>query len=259
MTHFENAYITGASSGIGRALALELARRGTRVVVVARRFERLEQLVNEIRAAGGRADAETLDVREPELVFESVARWDLEVGGLDLVIANAGVGSVVSASYLAWGDVANLLAVNVGGAFATLIAGKDAMLPRRRGTLVGISSLAGVRALPGSGAYSASKAALSTFLETLELDLRASGLAVVDVQPGFVKSEMTDRNDFDMPFLMEVEEAARLCVDRIEARASVVSFPWQLSWPLKALGQFLPRSLWRAVAARVRPPANSPG
>jgi short-subunit dehydrogenase len=259
MTHFENAYITGASSGIGRALALELARRGTRVVVAARRLERLEQLVEEIRARGGQAEAETLDVREPKLIFESISRWDAKVGGFDLVIANAGVGSVVAAEYLAWEDVSNLLAVNVTGAFATLVAGKDMMLPRGRGTLVGVSSLAGVRALPGSGAYSASKAALSTFLETLELDLRASGLGVVDIQPGFVESEMTDKNDFDMPFMVRVERASQICVDRIEAQASVVSFPWQLAMPLKLAGRFLPRSLWRALASRMRPPANSPG
>jgi NADP-dependent 3-hydroxy acid dehydrogenase YdfG len=258
MTHFENAYITGASSGIGRALALELARRGTRVVATARRLGRLETLVHEIRACGGCAEAERLDVRDAAAVFASIARWDAELGGLDLVIANAGVGSVVSAEYLAWEDVSNLLAVNVAGAFATLIAGKDVLLPRGRGTLVGVSSLAGVRALPGSGAYSASKAALQTFLETLELDLTGTGLTVVDIQPGFVRSEMTDKNDFEMPYLLEVEDAVRRCVDGIEGRTAVVSFPWQLAWPLKCVGRFLPRVLWRLLASRMRPPANSP-
>ena len=258
MISHQNAYLTGASSGIGRALARELARRGTRVVVTARRAGRLEELVDEIRAAGGRAEAEVVDVTDPAAVFASVARWDLELGGLDLVVANAGVGSVVSAEYLAWEDVQQILAVNVTGAFATLVAGKDALLPRGRGTLVGISSLAGVRALPGSGAYSASKAALSTFLETLELDLRGSGIAVVDVQPGFVRSEMTDRNRFHMPFMWETERAVVHILDRIGARASVVDFPWQLTWTLKGLGQLLPRSLWRFFASRVRPPANSP-
>jgi NAD(P)-dependent dehydrogenase (short-subunit alcohol dehydrogenase family) len=253
MTSFKHALITGASSGIGQALALELARRGTRVVVAARRVDRLEILVERIREAGGLAEAWELDVSDPQAVFVAVAHWDRVLGGLDLVIANAGVGSVGPAHELRWEDVSRVLEVNFTGAIATLLAAKDVMLPRGRGTLVGVSSLAGLRSLPGSGAYSATKAGLQVFLETLELDLRPLGLKVVDIQPGFVRSEMTDRNDFHMPFMLEVEDCAVRCVDGMEAGKSLIHFPWQLSWPLRYVARVLPRPVWRLISSRFRP------
>ena len=228
------ALITGASSGIGRGVAKELARRGTRVVATARRRERLESLVSEIEAAGGRADWRELDVSDPEAVVRAIHEEDERVGGFDLVIANAGVANVL-----------NLAQVNFTGALATLVAGKDVMLPRGRGTLVGVASVAGFRGLPSSGAYSATKAGLSTFLESLQLDLEGTGLTVVDVSPGFIKSEMTDLNDFRMPFLMETDDAVQRFVDAVEAGRPVVHFPWQLAFPLKWGAKFAPRGLWK--------------
>lgn len=245
MLHFERAFITGASSGIGHALALELARRGAHVVLAARRMDRLEAVAEEIRSAGGQADVCELDVTDGEAVFETIRDWDERLGGLDLVIANAGLGEARNALELTRGEVDRVIQVNFAGAAATLMAAKDVMLPRGHGTMVGISSLAGLRALPGTGAYAATKAALQVFLETLELDLAACGLRVIDIQPGFVKSEMTDQNDFDMPFLMEVEDCARICVDGMTEGRSVIHFPWQLSWPLRYVGRVIPRPIWR--------------
>ncbi|MFT7668083.1 MAG: short-subunit dehydrogenase [Planctomycetota bacterium] len=253
MTHFKNAFITGASSGIGQAMALELSRRGTRVVLAARRLDRLQGLARTIRAAGGEAEICELDVTDSKAVFGSIAHWDESVGGLDLVIANAGVGSVGPASKLAWGDVQDVVQVNFVGAIATLLAGKDVMISRGKGTLVGVSSLAGVRAMPESGAYSATKAGLQNFLETLELDLRHLGLRVVDIQPGFVRSEMTEDIEFKMPFFMEVDDCAVRCIDGIEAGRSVISFPWQLAWPLRMFGRIVPRAFWRVLARGMKP------
>ncbi len=153
---------------------------------------------------------------------------------------------------MSWEQVENVIAVNFTAAIATLIEAKQLMLPRGRGTLAGMSSLAGLRAMPNSGAYSATKAGLQTFLESLELDLRGTGLKVTDIQPGFVRSEMTDSNNFPMPFFWEVEPAARHCVDGLECGRSVVSFPWQLSWPLRTLGRVLPRPLWRYLTSSQR-------
>ncbi len=245
MPHFQNAFLTGASSGIGRGVARELARRGTRVVATARRRERLESLVSEIEAAGGRADWRVLDVSDPEAVARAIHEEDERVGGFDLVIANAGVANVLDKDPLALANVLNLAQVNFTGALATLVAGKDVMLPRGRGTLVGVASLAGFRGLPSSGAYSATKAGLSTFLESLQLDLEGTGLTVVDVSPGFIKSEMTDLNDFRMPFLMETDDAVQRFVDAVEAGRPVVHFPWQLAFPLKWGAKFAPRGLWK--------------
>ncbi len=250
MVQFDSAFITGASSGIGREIALRLARRGTLVVVAARRLELLEQLVAAIEAEGGRALACELDVRDVARVESELARLDCEVGGFDLVLANAGVGRTLRSERLAWSDVADVLDVNLRGAVATLIAGMNVMLPRGRGTLAGVSSLAGTRGMPTSGAYSASKAGLQAFLETLEIDLQASGLRVVDIQPGFVRTPMTDVNDFKMPFLMDLDEAGALCVRGLEGGESVVTFPWQLAWPLRTLGRAMPRTLWRWLSSR---------
>jgi short-subunit dehydrogenase len=243
MPVFERAFLTGASSGIGRGVALEFARRGTRVVAAARRRDRLDELVAE--APGGRIEACELDVSDPRRVAEVVAAEDERVGGFDLVIANAGVANYLGPDPLSLDNVLNIAQVNFTGALATLVAGKDAMLPRGRGTLVGVASLAGFRGLPDSGAYSASKAGLQTFLESLSLDLEGTGLTVVDISPGFIRSEMTDRNAFRMPFLMETEEAVQRFVDAVEAGLPQVTFPWQLAVPLRIGAKLAPRGLWR--------------
>ena len=256
MGHFSNALITGASSGIGAELARELSRRGTRVVLVARRADHLEQLAAELRQAGGEADVECLDVVDTAAVRELVGRWDERLDGLDLVVANAGVGRAFSAQKLTWEHVEPVLMVNVVGAIATLTAALERMRERDRGTLCGISSLAGRGGMPGSGAYSASKAALATFLETLTIDLAGSGLRVVDVQPGFVDSEMTDHNDFHMPFKWDTPKAVRRIVDDLERGRAICAFPWQLSMPL-AITRGLPRTLWRAIARATRPAKGS--
>ncbi|MFT7484928.1 MAG: short-subunit dehydrogenase [Candidatus Paceibacteria bacterium] len=254
---FGTAFVTGASSGIGRALCLELAKRGTHVVGAARRQEKLNSLVEEIRASGGKADACLLDVRDSQAVHRVMGEQDRAVGGFDIVIANAGVASTGPEDSMTWGEAENVIAVNFTAAISTLIEAKELMLPRGRGTLAAISSLAGLRAMPGSGAYCATKAGLQTFLETMELDLAGTGLEVADIQPGFVRSEMTDSNASPMPFFWEVERAAKVCVAGLERRNSVISFPWQLSWPLRSVFKLLPRRWWRNLITRSRPQSRS--
>ncbi|MCB9914536.1 MAG: SDR family NAD(P)-dependent oxidoreductase [Planctomycetes bacterium] len=250
MASFQRAFLTGASSGLGAELARQLARRGTEVVVTARRRARLDALVAEITAAGGRARAETLDVRDADAVRALVARLDVELGGFDLVVANAGVGLATRAAELTWEQVDETFAVNLRGAAATLLAGRDAMLPRGRGTLCAITSLAATRGMPTSGAYCASKAGLATFVETLEIELRATGLRFVDVQPGFVVSEMTDKNTGHMPLLMQTAPAVARIVRGLERGDSVVAFPRRMAWPLRTLGKLMPRALWRFLSRR---------
>lgn len=247
---FERAFLTGASSGLGHELALQLARRGTEMVVTARRRERLDALVERIEGEGGRARAEVLDVRDPQAVMELVRRLDADLGGFDLVVANAGVGLAERAADLAWEHVGDTLDVNLRGAAATLLAAKDVMLPRGRGTLCAVSSLAGTRGMPGSGAYCASKAGLQVFMETLEIELRGRGLTFVDVQPGFVVSEMTDKNTGPMPALLQTTPAVERMVRGIERGDSVVAFPRRIAWPLRTVVRWMPRALWRALASR---------
>jgi short-subunit dehydrogenase len=251
--------VTGASSGIGAALAWELSRRGTHVVLAARRVERLEALRERIEAAGGSAEVHALDVRDVPRLRAFVKQLDARLlerhGGLDLVVANAGVGLAEHASKLAWGPIETTLAVNVVGAFATLHAGLECMLPRGRGTLAGISSLASLGGYPGAGAYPASKAALATYLETLRIDLAGSGLRVVDVQPGFVVSEMTtgERVAHPVPawLLVPVERAAEHIVRDLEHGRAISSFPASQSVPLRLLAR-APRFVWRGLLGGLR-------
>jgi len=251
MPRFRTAYITGASSGLGAEIARRLAAGGTRVVLAARREHLLERLAAELRAAGGAADVAPVDVADGEAAHAEVARWDRELGGLDLVLANAGVGEAHPAQELAWPEVERVLRINALGACATLMGGLGCMLPRNGGTLSAVSSLAAYRGFPTSGAYSASKACVSTFLETLQADLRGTGIRVVDVRPGFVRTPMTAANDLPMPFLMDVGPAAQIIVRALERGRPLCAFPLPM-WLATGLAQALPNAVWRGVARFVR-------
>jgi NADP-dependent 3-hydroxy acid dehydrogenase YdfG len=220
--------ITGASSGIGRAIAREYARGGARMALTARRAGELENAAEEVRAVGGEALVIVADLSDAEAAAETVNRADRELGGLDMVIANAGRGDLQLATRLMWSDVGPILDVNVKGALATLVAAIPVFISQQRGHLVGISSLAGVRGLPRSAAYSASKAALSTFLESLRIDLRAAGVRVTDVRPGFVATTMNADASFPTPFRWPLDRAVRHIARRLERAPAVVAFPWQL-------------------------------
>jgi NADP-dependent 3-hydroxy acid dehydrogenase YdfG len=239
--------ITGASSGIGRALALEYARRGAHVAVAARRTTELEALVSDIAANGGKALPLTVDVADAAAAAETVRQAERDLGSLDMVIANAGVAVHKHVSTLEPEQLLHLLKVNVLGAIATLHAAVPIMLSQQRGHLVGVSSLAGRRGLPYSAPYCASKAALSTFLESLRIELHAAGLRVTDVQPGFVETAMTRAGVGPRPFKWTAPKAARVIVRRLERAPAVVAFPWPLD-TLSALCRLLPASIYdRAV------------
>ncbi len=172
-TRPSTVFITGASSGIGRALAYEYARGGAQLALAARRADELEVTLQGVRQRGGSGLTIPLDVTVPAQVREAVERADRELGGLDMVVANAGFGDLHHASRVQFSDIAPMIRTNVDGAMATLLAAVPIMMARASGHLVGISSLAGRRALPESAAYCASKAALSAFLESLRIDSRA--------------------------------------------------------------------------------------
>jgi NAD(P)-dependent dehydrogenase (short-subunit alcohol dehydrogenase family) len=239
--------ITGASSGIGRALALEYASGGARVALCARRPAELEAVAGEARARGGDALCLPLDVSDVAAVSEAVRKADRDLGGLDMVIANAGRGGATHASRLTWADIEPMLDVNVRGAFATIAAAIPVFLAQQRGHIVGISSLAGMRGLPQAAAYCASKAALSTFLESIRIDLAPAGIAVTDVRPGFVDTPATANATHPMPLRWSAERAARHVVRRLESRPAAISFPWPLALATR-LARLLPAWIYdRAV------------
>jgi NADP-dependent 3-hydroxy acid dehydrogenase YdfG len=236
-------FITGASSGIGRALALEYARGGAKVALAARRADELEVTLAGVRRTGGAGLCIPLDVTDATAVREAVERADRDLGGLDMVIANAGFGELRHASRTQWSDIAPMIRTNVDGAMATLLAAVPIMMARSAGHLVGISSLAGRRALPESASYCASKAALSVFLESLRIDLAHAGIRVTDVQPGFVGTTAASHGRHPRPFLWPADKAARVIARRLEGAPRIVAFPWPLVL-LTGLGRRLPGGLY---------------
>lgn len=250
MSH-RTAFITGASSGIGEALARKLAKEGVEVALAARRAEALEQLAKDIRASGGNARVYPLDVRNVADVRATIRRADEEMNGLDFVIANAGVGRERWAGKLTWEDALPTLEVNVHGALATLIAVVDRMVERKRGHLVGISSLAQYRAVPSNSVYSASKSFISTFMEGMRVDLRSVGIAVTDVRPGFVRTAMTEGNKHPMPWLVDADRAADVIWRGIQNKDAVVAFPWQLATVVRS-ATVLPAAIYDRAVTRAK-------
>lgn len=220
-------FITGASSGIGESLARHYAAADSAVGLAARREDLLEKLAK--RLPGGVA-IYALDVTDTAALQAAATDFIARFGLPDVVIANAGISVGTSGGEIA--DSAKLqrvLQVNVVGMAASLAAFAPAMKTAGRGTLVGISSVAGFRGLPGSGAYSASKAAATTWLESLRVELAGSGVAVVTICPGFIDTPMTQVNRYRMPFLMSSEEAARRFARAIEAKRRIAVIPWQMA------------------------------
>jgi short-subunit dehydrogenase len=248
---YQHALITGASSGIGLAVAKRLAASGTNVTLAARRKDALDAAAVEIGLQPGQVRTTTLDVTRPETTVETIRALDDEVGGFDLVIANAGISHHTWSGALEWHDVAPVIATNVAGAVATLTAVLPRMVERDRGHLVGVSSLAQYRGLPASAAYSASKAFLSTFLEALRIDLHSTGVSVTDVRPGFVRTPMTDSNEHRMPFIMEPGEAADAIIDAINKRRPVVAFPWPFAMLVRS-ARLLPAAIYDRAITRIK-------
>ena len=200
-------WITGASSGIGRGLALRLAREGRVVAASARRAGELAALAAEASGLPGRIVPLPLDVTDAAACRAAVARIERELGPLALVVLNAGSHRPVAAASLDPADFRALVELNVMGTVNALAAALPPMLARRRGQVAIVASLAGYRGLPSSAAYGLTKAGLINMTEALQPELRAQGIKLQLVNPGFVKTPLTDRNRFPMPFLMPLDRA----------------------------------------------------
>ncbi len=248
---YGTALVTGASSGLGRGLALWFAKRGTRVFAAARRLDHLQSLAEEARAAGGTVEPVEMDVSRPDETMARIQQLDADCGGLDLVVANAGVGLDTNGRRFDWERAKKVLEVNVTGAAATLSAVLPKMVERKRGHLVGVSSLAAFRGLPKNAAYSGSKAFLAIFMESLRVDLQGTGVRVTCIHPGFVKSAMTAPNRHPMPFLLETEDGAERMARAITRGVPVYTFPWQMAAVMRLVSA-LPDFLYLPLARRVR-------
>lgn len=241
--------ITGASSGIGKGLALEIAARGGRLGLLARREDVLNDIVQQITAQNGTAIAVGADVRDAGAVRAAADRIRAELGPIDVMIANAGVGTTKHASQLDPDQVAEVININVLGAVNSVAAVTPEMLERKSGQLVAISSLAGYRGLAKSAAYSASKAALSSFFESLRIDLRHSGVTVTVIYPGFIKTPLTAGRNAKMPYLMELDDAVEKILNAIEKGKRSYAFPWQLATIVRS-GLVMPAAMYDWIAER---------
>jgi len=245
-------WITGASSGIGRATALEAARRGYRVALTARRKELLEQLRKEMVGLGAHYPDIVVvagDVTDSEAIGRLHAEILSTFGAVDILLANAGSHAPTSGGDLDVAQYRSLFELNVFGALNCISAVLPEMRRRRSGHIAGVSSVAGYRALPTAAAYGATKAAFTYILESLRFDLEREGIAVTVVSPGFVRTPLTDRNDFSMPCIVEPEVAANEIMDGLERKAFEIHFPKRFTLALKLLG-FLPARIYHSLLER---------
>jgi short-subunit dehydrogenase len=224
------AFITGASSGIGQALAKAYAARGWRLALVARREEVIDDWARAQGLGPERCRAWRADVAEPASIIAAAERCIAAQGLPDVVIANAGISVGMDTAEREDLEVMrDTLNLNVLGAAATFHPFLAAMRERRSGTLVGIASMAALRGLPGHGAYCASKSALVAYCESLRVESRESGVRVVTILPGYVATPLTARNPYSMPFLIDADTFAARALKAIDAGASRRIVPWQMA------------------------------
>lgn len=228
-----NVFLTGASSGIGAALAREYAARGATLGLVARRQPMLDELA---AALPGRHHCYACDVTDRDALIAAARAFETATGGADIVIANAGISEGVLTEYYedldAFRRVMDTNVLAMAHTFHPFIA---PMRARRHGMLVGIASVAGIRGLPGSEAYCASKAATISYCESLRVELRKAGVRVVTIAPGFVRTPLTAKNPYNMPFLMDAPDFARAAADAIARGRSFAVIPWQMGIVAKLL------------------------
>jgi len=219
--------ITGASSGLGMALARHYLERGATVAVFARRGELLQQLAAEFP---GRTLCYALDVRDAAAVQEAADDLIARIGCPDVVIASSGVSTGTLTEYAEDVDTfQQVMDINVMGMVKTFRPFVTAMRTAHAGTLVGVASIAGFRGLPGAGAYSASKAAAISYLESLRVELHGTGVKVVTICPGYIRTPMTAINPYPMPFMMEAGDAAKRMVKAIDRQSAFIVLPWQMN------------------------------
>ena len=219
-------FITGASSGLGAALAKQYALQGHTLGLVARRRDRLHELA---AILPGRHYLYVVDVQDRDELHAAASNFIEQVGEVDVVIACAGISAgTLTEQTDDFGVFKAIFETNVMATVSTFEPFVAQMLKRQSGTLVGIASVAGVRGLPGAGAYSASKSAVTTYCESLRLELKPHNVGVVTIAPGYIRTEMTAKNPYHMPFLMDAGVFAVKALAAIQQKKSYVVIPWQM-------------------------------
>ena len=228
-----NTLITGASSGIGEALAIECAKRGDTLFLCGRNVQRLEQVVRRCRALNASTYGTVLDVTDREAVEAWIQASDV-IAPIDRVFANAGIGTGEENEE----NVRRTFAVNVGGTLNVVLPAIELFRPRSSGQIIITASIAGYGPLKSCPSYSATKSCLKTWGLGLRGMLSNTGIKVSVVCPGFVRSRITDRNTCPMPFFMEADQAARIILNGVRRNVGLIAFPWQMrfaTWLLSVL------------------------
>lgn len=234
-------FITGASSGIGQALAQHYAKEGAIIGLAARRADLLTTLQDSLPSETA---IYPLDVRNAEALEKAAQDFIARFGSPDIVIANAGVSAgTLTENKDDINTFKGVIDINLLGMVHTFQPFIKSMKQAKKGSLVGIASVAGIRGLPGAGAYSASKAAVITYLESLRVELAPEGVHVTTIAPGYIKTPMTDINQYAMPFLMAPEVAAKKFAQAIAKKKRFIVIPWQMGW-LARIMKCLPPWLW---------------
>ena len=246
-------FITGASSGIGQALALRFYQSGFDLALVARRAEMVQEWADAQGIAPQRLRIYKADVADTDSIVAAGAQCIAQQGVPDVVIANAGISIGMDTGVRSDIDVMHtVFATNNTGLAATFHPFIEGMTQRGSGTLVGIGSVAGIRGIPGHGAYCASKAAVIAYCESLRGEMRPSGVKVVTICPGYIDTPLTQQNRYSMPFLMPVEAFAERAFHAVVAGDSYCVIPWQMGWVARLL-RLLPNALLdKAFAGRPR-------
>lgn len=240
--------ITGASSGIGEAVARKFAEEGALLALTARRKDIIDRIAQQLEVKT-RVASYKCDVTNTEEVRNVYRQIKIDFGKIDIAFLNSGVSFRSSVKEFSSEKAKLTFDTNVLG----LINFVEVLLPdylsERNGVIVGVSSLADSRGFPKSGFYCASKAAASIFLESLRIELKHHNVKVITVRPGFVKTPMTDKNEFFMPFLMEPEKAAEIIVNGIKKEKRIIQFPLPISLAVRIL-RIIPDSLFEYLAGR---------
>lgn len=245
--NLKSILITGASSGIGEALALEYASPNVFLALTGRNSSRLEKVAEICRNLGSDVETSLADVSDEHAMYEWISTIDNKIP-ITLVIANAGIsggtGGVTDGEPIE--QARQIFNINIMGVLNTLNPILPKMIERKSGQIAIISSMAGFRGFPSAPAYSASKGAVRFYGEALRGSLKSHGVKVNVVCPGFVRSRITDVNEFPMPFLMETSQAAKIIIDGLEKNTGRIAFPWPIHlvcWFFSILPDFLAQKL----------------
>lgn len=246
--------LTGASSGIGYQLAKDLANEGAKLALLSRKLDILEKLSQAL-------DKKTFvrvykcDVTIKQQVHETVVQIKKDFGKIDIAVLNSGVGANSSALDYNSDAAEKVFNTNVLGVIYFIEQLIPDFISEKRGAIVGLSSLGDGKGFPKSGFYSASKAALTILLESLRIELKKFNVKVVTVKPGFIKTPMTDKNKFKMPFLMNVEKASLIIINGLKKDKRIIEFPWQTTIGAKIL-RMIPTKWFEAFASNALPNKN---